>query len=209
MPYALLKNVKRDLKMTILKDKDIREPLFDYLENQYGTVRFLEEKQIGRSRSDIVMVLPEALCGIEIKSDADTYARLARQVKDYDKYYDYNMVVVGSTHAHHIDEHVPKHWGILIVELEEDTVDFYLQREMKPNPKMKINRKITLLWRPELVHIQQRHAMFAYKQKSKRFVQEKILEKIPEDVLHQEISKEMFERDYTLIAQEIEDYKNQ
>ena len=48
------------------------------------------------------MVAPECLYGIEIKSDADTYARLKRQVKDYDQYYDYNIVVVGSTHAMHI-----------------------------------------------------------------------------------------------------------
>lgn len=57
-----------------MHDKDIREPLFDFLEETYGKVRIIEEKQMGRSRADIVMVLPEALAGIEIKSDADTYA---------------------------------------------------------------------------------------------------------------------------------------
>ena len=41
-----------------LKDADIREPLFDYLEEYYGKVRFLEEKVTGRARADIVMVLP-------------------------------------------------------------------------------------------------------------------------------------------------------
>lgn len=71
-----------------MHDKDIREPLFDFLEETYGKVRIIEEKQMGRSRADIVMVLPEALAGIEIKSDADTYARLGRQVKDYDLYFD-------------------------------------------------------------------------------------------------------------------------
>ena len=62
----------------MLYDKDIREPLFEFLEQQYGKIRILEEKQMGRSRADIVMVLPEAVAGIEIKSDADTYARLSR-----------------------------------------------------------------------------------------------------------------------------------
>ena len=71
----------------MLYDKDIREPLFDYLEERYGKIRIIEEKQMGRSRADIVMVLPDALAGIEIKSDADTYARLERQVKDYDRFY--------------------------------------------------------------------------------------------------------------------------
>ena len=56
----------------MLYDKDIREPLFEFLEERYGKTRFLEEQVMGQSRADVVMVLPEALCGIEIKSDADT-----------------------------------------------------------------------------------------------------------------------------------------
>lgn len=70
----------------MLKDKDIREPLFDFLEEQFGKVRIIEEKTMGKSRADVVMVLEEELVGIEIKSDADTYARLSRQVKDYDRF---------------------------------------------------------------------------------------------------------------------------
>jgi len=59
----------------MLKDAEIREPLFDFLEEQYGTIRILEEKNIGKSRADVMMVTEGALYGIEIKSDADTYAR--------------------------------------------------------------------------------------------------------------------------------------
>ena len=82
-----------------LRDKDIREPLFDFLEETYGKVRILEEKTMGKSRADVVMVTPDALYGIEIKSDADTYARLERQIKDYNIYYDYNYVAVGASHG--------------------------------------------------------------------------------------------------------------
>lgn len=45
----------------MLYDKDIREPLFEFLEEQYGRIRILEEKQMGRSRADLVMVLPGAV----------------------------------------------------------------------------------------------------------------------------------------------------
>ena len=55
----------------MLLDKDIREPLFEFLEERYGKVRILEEKTVGRSRADVVMVIPEKIVGIEIKSDAD------------------------------------------------------------------------------------------------------------------------------------------
>ena len=83
----------------MLYDKDIREPLFEFLEDRYGKVRLLEEQVMGQSRADIVMVVPKALYGIEIKSDADTYARLERQVRDYNLYYDYNMVEIGRAHV--------------------------------------------------------------------------------------------------------------
>ena len=45
----------------MLYDKDIREPLFDFLEETYGKIRIIEEKSVGRSRADVVMVLPDAL----------------------------------------------------------------------------------------------------------------------------------------------------
>ncbi|MBO7704029.1 MAG: sce7726 family protein, partial [Solobacterium sp.] len=96
--------------MTLL-DADIREPLFDYLEEQYGRIRIIEEKTIGKSRADAFMVTEEGLFGIEIKSDADTYARLSRQVKDYDRWFDFNILVIGTTHAAHAEEHVPEWWG--------------------------------------------------------------------------------------------------
>ena len=104
----------------MLLDKDIREPLFDFLEERYGKVRILEEKTVGNSRADVVMVIPDKVVGIEIKSDADTYTRLESQVADYDLYFDQNIVVVGSTHAGHVAEHVPDYWGIISVE-EYDT----------------------------------------------------------------------------------------
>lgn len=39
----------------MLHDQDIREPLFDFLDETYGKVRIIEEKTMGRSRADVVM----------------------------------------------------------------------------------------------------------------------------------------------------------
>ena len=66
------------MKKNLLLDKDIREPLFDHLEENYGKIRILEEKTTGRARADVVMITEDKLYGIEIKSDADTYARLKK-----------------------------------------------------------------------------------------------------------------------------------
>ena len=101
----------------MLYDKDIREPLFDFLEGMYGKIRILEEKQIGKSRADIVMVLPE------------------------------------------------------------------------------------------LAHIQELNDMPKYKEKSKQFVIDKIAEKIPGDILSQQISDTLFERDYNEIEHVIQEFK--
>jgi hypothetical protein len=195
----------------VLHDKDIREPLFDFLEERYGKIRIIEEKRMGRSRADVVMVTESALCGLEIKSDADTYARLARQVKDYDKYFDYNLVAVGTSHAAHIKEHVPKYWGIITVELVEDKLDFYFLREPMENPHMTWKRKLSILWRPELAQLQAWNHMPKYREKSKAFVVGKIIEripaKIPEQKLKEQISELLFERDYNTIRETIAEYK--
>ena len=193
--------------LIMLYDKDIREPLFDYMEERYGKVRIIEEKQIGRSRADIVMVLPGGIAGIEIKSDADTYARLDRQVKDYDLYFDRNYVVIGSTHALHAAEHVPGYWGIISVEWLDDKVDFYTVREAGDSPKTDLKLKLGILWRPELAHIQEMYGMPKYAGKSKEFVRNKIVDRIPEELLQKQISEELFERDYTRIGETIWRYK--
>lgn len=193
----------------MLYDKDIREPLFEFLEDRYGKVRLLEEQVMGQSRADIVMVVPKALYGIEIKSDADTYARLERQVRDYNLYYDYNMIVVGTSHAAHIEEHVPDWWGIITVEQDGEKTDFYLMREARENPQMDWSHKIEILWRPELAHIQELNRMYAYKQKSKRFVADKIVETVEPELLGEQLSEELFERDYTKIWEQIQTFRKE
>ena len=191
----------------MLYDKDIREPLFEFLEETYGKMRIIEEKQVGRSRADIVMVLPGRLTGIEIKSDADTYVRLERQVRDYDRYFDQNIVVAGSTHGAHVQEHVPEWWGIITVEQVDGQADFYLLREARPNPGVNLRKKLSILWRPELAHIQELNDMPKYKEKNKQFVIDKIAEKIPGDILSKQISDTLFERDYNEIEHVIQEFK--
>ncbi len=192
----------------ILRDKDIREPLFDFLETSYGKVRILEEKQTGRAVADVVMITSGLIWGIEIKSDADTYTRLEKQVKYYNWYYDRNMIVAGSSHALHVREHVPDHWGIIIAEMEEGKMDFYIMREPGINPRVKDKRKISILWRPELNHLLAANHLPKYREKSKLFVQEKLLEKVPAEILWPQVSEELFERDYKETIREIEEYRN-
>ena len=196
----------------MLKDQDIREPLFDFFDEKFGKVRIIEEKQIAKSRADVMLVLEEKLIGVEIKSDADTYARLARQVKDYNKFFDYNYVVVGSSHSKHIEEHVPEYWGIIEAISKEESVEFNVLREPEINKRAqrtyKMKRKLSILWRPELSHIQEINGMPKYKQRSKDFVITKIMEKVPWDLLHRQISEELFQREYNTISEAIKEWRS-
>ena len=196
----------------MLKDQDIREPLFDFFDEKFGKVRIIEEKQIAKSRADVMLVLEEKLIGVEIKSDADTYARLARQVKDYNKFFDYNYVVVGSSHSKHIEEHVPEYWGIIEAISKEESVEFNVFREPEINKRAqrtyKMKRKLSILWLPELSHIQEINGMPKYKQRSKDFVITKIMEKVQWDLLHRQISEELFQRDYNTISEAIKEWSS-
>ena len=193
----------------MLHDKDIREPLFEYLEETHGKIRIIEEKNMGESRADVVMICPESITGIEIKSDADTYTRLEGQIKDYDKFFDYNILVVGSTHAASAAEHIPEYWGLISVEIIDEKIDIYKIRDPQLNPKCDIKNKIRLLWRPELAHIQEICKLPVYKAKSKDFVREAIVQKVPRPLLDTLISDELFERDYNIIAESIKQYRQE
>lgn len=77
-------------------------------------------------------------------------------------------------------------------------MDFYRVREASPNPKAKLQNKMSLLWKKEFSHILTINKMPKYAQKSKKFISEKLIAKIPAEILHQQISDELFERDYTI-----------
>ena len=196
----------------MIYDKDIREPLFDFLDETFGKNRILEEKIIGNSRADVVMVTPEAIYGIEIKSDADTYARLKSQVKDYDKYYDMNFVVVGTSHAAHIEEHVPAYWGIITVEEVDNNLDIYILRHPEPNPKVTWKRKLEMLWRPEIAVLQDIFSMPKYREKSKSFVLSKVLERLENGKIDPKeftlkMNELLIQRDYNSISETLKEYK--
>ncbi len=111
-------------------DRDIREPLFDFLEEFYGKIRIFEEKVTGISRTDALGVIDGQLIGFEIKSDRDTYTRLKRQTADYDLLCDVNYLVVGKSHRRQADQHIPAHWGIICV-YEEENASAYLREKIR------------------------------------------------------------------------------
>lgn len=177
-------------------DEEIREELFFFLEEEYGKCRVIEEKVIGKARADCVLITESAFIGVEIKSDHDSYQRLSDQVKNYDDFFDYNILVVGTKHAHSAIEHVPPFWGIITVEEVEGKADFYILRKAGRNPHRDYMKKGSLLWKEELVYLLQKYGFPLYKQKSKKFQFAYLRERISEEELDREMSAQLLEREY-------------
>ena len=174
-------------------DKDIREPLFDYLDERYGKVRIIEEKVIHGSRADVLAITEGAVLGFEIKSDNDTYARLKTQIKDYESFCDRCYVVVGESHIH-VAEYVPEYWGIIVVNEENVIVD----RDASPCPKFKINNQLDILWRNELLNIQLKEGIPKLMNKRRREIYKRLIDTAGEPVIKADICEQLFERDYTV-----------
>ena len=175
-------------------DKEMREPLFDFLDELFGKVRTIEEKIIYGSRADVLAITDGRINGIEIKSDGDTYTRLASQIKDYEKYCDYCYLAIGVKHRLHAAEHIPDYWGIILIADEGVS----LIREAEKNPHVKLDYQLGLLWRPELLNIQLKHGFPKYVGKKRTFIYNYLLERLGEDALKKDMTDELFERDYTV-----------
>ena len=175
-------------------DREMREPLFDYLDENFGKIRIIEEKTIQGSRADVLGVLDGYFVGFEIKSDQDTYTRLKTQVKDYDKFCDFCYIVVGASHRKHVAEHIPEHWGILVV--TADGVE--LDRGADDNPEASLLHQITLMWKRELFQLLDMNGCPKYRAKSRAFLRGYLLEHIAPELLKKQMTDLIFERDYTI-----------
>lgn len=172
-------------------DPQIRDKLFFEIETTSPKIRIFEEVIIGESRCDFYAVT-DKLTGYEIKSDADSYARLRSQVKSYDKFFDENYLVVGASHRKSAESHSPEYWGIICV--NENGIETV--RAAKPNPKVKLQNQLRLLWKRELRHILERYSLPKYQKYSRQFITKKLIDCIDETMLKAEICTELFERDY-------------
>ena len=81
---------------------------------RYEKIRIYQEKSIGGSVCDL-MAVTDHLTGYEIKSDLDNYSRIESQVRNYQKFFNENYIVVGKSHEQSVSGRVPDTWGIIVV----------------------------------------------------------------------------------------------
>lgn len=101
-------------------------------------------------RADIVSVSDD-LRGFEIKSDADSFARLQQQIKGYDSVFDFSTIVVGAHRVAKARAALPTTWGILVAEPSAAGVILILERLATRNTSLDPVALVRQLWRPDLV----------------------------------------------------------
>ena len=196
----LLKELKIQYQLKLIKmvDNEIREVLCNYIDERFDKVRIMDEFVVGKSRADIVTVT-NRLTGYEIKGDTDTYTRLPLQIKEYNRCFQENYLVVGKSHKKSAEKHIPKNWGILCVSISHDCPNIEILRVAEVSEKNSIIKsQLGLLWRNELVNILKRNGLKKCAGKTKSFIRRFLWMNVLPERLQEQICDELFERDWTV-----------
>lgn len=178
-----------------MKDKEIRKILISYIQTIYHEVRIYQEKSIGAAICD-VMAVTDKLIGFEIKSDADNYERLERQIGFYNQYLDENYIVVGKSHLASVYDRVPDFWGIICI-CEDDVIP---ERKAKNNTGVNRRSQLSVLWKLELKNLLIKNNLPVYAQKDKEYIANKIAEQVEYELLGKQIAHELLHRNYSLFG---------
>ncbi|MBB1100140.1 sce7726 family protein [Limosilactobacillus sp. WF-MT5-A] len=130
----------------ILDDVIIRRLLIKRF-SSYKNTKVIEERTTysGKVRADIVTV-SNRICGFEIKSDKDNVKRLPNQIKEYDKSFEKNYIVVGNKNKVKVIQMIPSYWGIIYIK-HKNKSDFTLSflRRARINPNINFTSVIGLI----------------------------------------------------------------
>ncbi len=145
---------KSSLK-TKTDDKLVREQLKKQLNETSEETTVLEELSIarGRARVDVVLLDQRGAHAYEIKSDADTLARLPNQVRYYSQTFSVVTLVVGLEHATQAINIIPSWWGVAVAQIHDGEVVIGDIRQAKPNPVLDVHEASDVLRKEELVSL--------------------------------------------------------
>ena len=176
-----------------MKDSEIREILIAYVKSINNEVRIYQEKSIGSAVCD-VMAVTDRLIGYEIKSDADNYQRLKKQIGFYNNFFDENYIVINKKHLDSAREKVPDSWGILYI----DNSKIQILRNSSKNIKVSRRSQLSVLWKLELKNILIRNRLPLYAQKEKGYLADQISQLVAPELLGSQIAEELLHRDYSV-----------
>lgn len=105
----------------------------------------------GSSIVDIAAITKNSIEGFEIKSAVDSLSRLPRQIKYYNKVFDFVSIITEEKHLEKCKELVPTEWGIILAEEDGNEVKFFQIREPSENIKNDKYSLSLLLWKNEII----------------------------------------------------------
>ncbi|UOQ76647.1 sce7726 family protein [Hymenobacter sp. 5516J-16] len=97
-----------------MNDPEIRTLLYPLLQ---GGV-YVDELPTGTTRADVVHITEQFMHGYELKGDADTLQRVAKQLPCYGRAYDFVTFVVTAKHLPKLLPQLPEWVGVLVASSE-------------------------------------------------------------------------------------------
>ena len=139
---------------SLLRDGDIRPLLHDWLWAEHSgseDTSILHEVSIPRpsARMDVAVV-NGAICGFEIKSDADRLTRLRDQEPAFSAVCDKVSIVVTRRHLKRSRAAIPHWWGIVLVNCSGEQITFEEKRKPRDNTRPNNRALLYMLTRAEL-----------------------------------------------------------
>ena len=137
----------------VLRDADIRPALRRLVQElEIGSTDYVVIEELGLNKGAVrvdVAVVNGIIHAYEIKSDADSLRRLARQAEHYGRCFDRVSLVLGQKHLEFAEKAVPQWWELLRVAPGEAGPEFQVVRNGQQNLARESRALIELLWREE------------------------------------------------------------
>lgn len=137
----------------MLRDKDIRTHLLEYLSNiRPANGKICEEQTFhnGKVIADVAMISQGGVHIYEIKGDLDKIERIKRQSEYYNKCASKLSLVTTERHLKKALEILPQHWGIILVLKNEERIFFKYIRKSSTNYTFCKQTALMTLWKSEL-----------------------------------------------------------
>lgn len=161
-------------------------------------IRIFYEKAISNSIADVLAVTEDGIWGFEIKSDVDDLRRLNTQLDNYSKACDRCYVVVGERNVEKVMGDIPRFCGV--IKISDNSVE--IVKKAYISPKVNIKTQLNLLWPAELRELLLNFSMPNYAQKSREYIEDRLVENVDSGLLGHAVVKELMQRDYSFF----EDY---
>ena len=162
-------------------DKEIRKVVLDQLKKEHKDVYPLIINEMGinhgLARIDVATVGDSFMYGYEIKSDADTLARLPKQMQEFNAIFDRMNLVVGKKHLLDAMRVIPDWWGIIVATVDYGAVSLRVIRDPENNPVQDTVSIAKLLWRNEALNIlKQKNRDNGVRSKPRKFIYHRLSE---------------------------------